>query len=159
MVLFFGYDYAHYIRFISYNKQLTSCQLFINLQESLMLNTLLFNMLVPTPFVFMQRSSRLLNRTRLVLFYVKNILAHHLFNCNVVWFVLGIIFWLIHVAKFSSFTFWILHIICLTKCLARCFICLSQYKGLCLFVYLPLVIFYFIYFIFFFFSCASRLTR
>ena len=25
MVLFFGYDYAHYIRFISYNKQLTSC--------------------------------------------------------------------------------------------------------------------------------------
>jgi hypothetical protein len=57
-----------------------------------MLNTLMFNMLVPTPFVFMQRSSRLLNRTRLVLFYVKNILAHHLFNCNVVWFVLGIIF-------------------------------------------------------------------
>jgi hypothetical protein len=70
--------------------------------------------------------------TRLVLFCVKNILAHHMFNCNVAWFVLGIIIGLIHIAKLSSFTFWNLHIICLTKCLTRCFICLSQFNGLCL---------------------------
>ena len=48
--------------------------------------------------------------------------------------VLGIIIGLIHVAKLSSFTFWNLHIICLTKCLTRCFICLSQFNGLCLLV-------------------------
>ena len=99
-----------------------------------MLNTMMFNMSVPTPFVFMQRSSRLLNWTRLVLFCLKNNLAHHLFNCNVAWFVLGIIIGLIHVAKLSSFAFQNLHIICLTKCLTCCFICLSQFNGLCLLV-------------------------
>ena len=51
--------------------------------------------------------------TMLVLFCVKNILAHHMFNCNVAWFVLGIISWVdsccktlfIHILEFAHHMF------------------------------------------------------
>jgi hypothetical protein len=54
MVLFFGCDSANNLPILPLDK-VTDLELFINLQESLILNKLQFNMSVPTPFVFMQR--------------------------------------------------------------------------------------------------------